>query len=64
MQLPFFRDRSEIAAMRDELIQARTSVVFLSDVLASVRRRREPRRDKAEIIAARAEMTKRLREWR
>lgn len=64
MQLPFFRDRSEIAALRDELIQARTSVVFLSDVLASVHRRREPRKDKAEIIAAREAMTQRLREGR
>lgn len=57
----FHHDREEVARLRDELIIARTGNVLLSGMLASLSRRREPRKDRSDIIAARKATTERLR---
>lgn len=59
----FFRrhpSREEHARLRDELIVERTCRIFAVDMLASLKRRREPRKDKASIIAARKATTAQL----
>lgn len=59
----FFRKRDETAELRDALIVAETQVLLLRDLVdhpPAARRAREPRKDKASIIAAKAVTTQRL----
>lgn len=59
----FFRKRDEAAELRDRALIAETQVLLLRDLVdhpPAVRRTREPRKDKASIIAAKAETTQRL----
>ena len=64
LHLPFFtRKHDEAAELRDRLIVAETQVLLLRDIVdhpPTVRRTREPRKDKASIIAAKSETTQRL----
>jgi hypothetical protein len=55
-------DRSETAALRDELITLRTEVVFATAFIADLKRkrRREPRRDKQSVIEAKKATTEAL----
>lgn len=58
-----FRKRDEAAELRDALIVAETQVLLLRDLVdhpPAARPKREPRSDKASIIAAKAETTQRL----
>jgi len=65
----FFRKRDEAAELRDRALIAETQVLLLRDIVEHIPRRRssdgraparEPRSDKASIIAAKAETTQRL----
>lgn len=59
----FFRKRDETAELRDRALIAETQVLLLRDLVdhpPAQRRTREPRKDKASIIAAKAETTQRL----
>jgi len=71
----FFRKRDEAAELRDRALIAETQVLLLRDIVEHIPRRRasegrppvrEPRSDKASIIAAKAETTQRLMrmQWR
>jgi hypothetical protein len=55
-------ERSETAALRDELITLRTEVVFATAFIADLKRkrRREPRRDKQSVIDAKKDTTAKL----
>lgn len=54
--------REEYAAMRDRALVAETKAVLLENIVEHLPRKplREPRSDKASIIAAKAETTQRL----
>ena len=59
----FFRKRDETAELRDRALIAETQVLLLRDLVdhpPAQRRTREPRKDKASIMAAKAETTHRL----
>lgn len=58
-----FRKRDETAELRDRALIAETQVLLLRDLVdhpPAQRRTREPRKDKASIIAAKAVTTQRL----
>ena len=67
--MKFFLDPpslAELASLRDRVIVAETRAILLEDIAESALRRakayrREPRKDKASIVAARAAMTARLK---
>ena len=67
--MKFFLDPpslAELASLRDRVIVAETRAILLEDIAeAALRRaqayRREPRKDKAAIVAAKASMTARLK---
>ncbi len=58
----FFRKRDETAELRDRALIAETQVLLLRDIVEHIPRKpvREPRKDAASIIAAKAETTQRL----
>jgi hypothetical protein len=60
--IPFFRKAAEpIAELRDELIRKGTEALLWEQMYRSaVRRRREPRRDKAAVIEAKRARTAEL----